>query len=331
MTHYTRAPPAYEPRAPAMGLFAERRSARPLAGRWRSRLVSRDPREDFVDDAAGQVIVPDRVAEFLELIEDDAVRPRAADLPALVIYLFYIRLAARRADDLCPDRLEPGEPLRRHLLRQDRNRIAAQERAVERAAAAVVPRTGPDRFLRTRIELSGYQPRHETAERGADFVRSGREPLSEDADDAGVRSGQLVRKFNPVAVVEAAAALDRFVLPRDAKQVERIDIRHGETAKPLGNSRGNGRRFRELSKHRNDDAALTAMRRRLLQHLFVDGVNPVQSSLCRSCTCVICLQSHHASSATGGGRYDLQHVCDPLAVYCRHDNHPTSDGDRVRR
>ena len=105
------------------------------------------------------------------------------DLPALVVDFFDVRFAAGRLDDFGADRLEPLEAFARHLLGQDRDRRAAQQRRIERAAAAVVSGAGPDGFLRRGIELTGDQPRHEAAERRADFVCAGREILADEADD----------------------------------------------------------------------------------------------------------------------------------------------------
>ena len=170
------------------------------------------------------MVMPHRVAELFELIEDHAVGPRAADLPALVVNLFDVRFAAGRRNHLGADLLEPREPLAAHFLRQDRDGRAAHERRIERPAAAEVARARPDGFLLRRIELTADELRHEAAERRADFVRTGRKEFAHEADDPRIDARQLGRKLDPVAVVEQPAALDRLILPGDAKQVDRIDV-----------------------------------------------------------------------------------------------------------
>ena len=90
------------------------------------------------------------------------------------------------------------------MLGQDGDRGAAEEGAIEGAAAAVVAGAGPDGFLRGGIELAGDQARHEAAERGADFVRAGGKVLADEADDsardageAGGNSSQLPLLYPP--------------------------------------------------------------------------------------------------------------------------------------
>ena len=145
--------------------------------------------------------MPDRVTELLKLVENHAIRPRPADFPALVVNLLDVRFAARRRDHLSPDRFQPLEPLARHLLGQDRNRRAAQQCTVIGAAAAIIARAGPDGLLRGGVELAGDQPRYETAEAGTDLVRSRREPLADQADDACIDAGKCRRELDPVAAL----------------------------------------------------------------------------------------------------------------------------------
>ena len=53
-----------------------------------------------------------------------------------------------------------------------------------RAAAAVIACRGPDRFLSRRVKLTCDQAWHQTTERGADFMCAGREPLTDQHNDA---------------------------------------------------------------------------------------------------------------------------------------------------
>ena len=103
------------------------------------------------------MVVPGGVAELLELVEDHAIGPGAANLPALVVDLLDVRFAAGRGDHLGPDVLEPREPLAAHFLGQNGDGRAADEGRVERAAAAVVAGAGPDGFLRRR-DRTGRSP-----------------------------------------------------------------------------------------------------------------------------------------------------------------------------
>ena len=67
---------------------------------------------------------------------------------------------------------------------------AADERRIERPAAAEVARARPDGFVLRRIELAADELRHEAAERRADFVRAGRKELAHQADDPRVDAGE---------------------------------------------------------------------------------------------------------------------------------------------
>ena len=98
--------------------------------------------------------MPDGVAEFLELVEDDdAVAALLAKLPALVVDFLDVRFGAGGGDDLVgADFLEPLEALAAHAFGQDRNRRAGEQGAVVGAAAAVVAGGRPHGFLRVRIE-----------------------------------------------------------------------------------------------------------------------------------------------------------------------------------
>ena len=162
--------------------------------------------------------MPRRVAELFELIEDHAVGPRAANLPALVVDLFDVRFAARRRNHFGADFLEPLESLAAHFLRQDRDGRAAHERRIERSAAAVVAGAWPNGFVLRRIELPADQLRHEAAKRRADFVCARRKEFADEADDPRIDARERRRKLNPVPFVVQAAAFDRLVLPRDAEQ-----------------------------------------------------------------------------------------------------------------
>src|SRR5439155_8353226 len=86
--------------------------------------------EDFFNHPTRDVVVPDRVSEFLELVEDDAVLAGLFYLPALVVDFLDVGFAAGGGDDFGADRFEPLEALARHLLGEDGDGGAAEQRAV---------------------------------------------------------------------------------------------------------------------------------------------------------------------------------------------------------
>ncbi len=129
----------------------------------------------------GDIVVPQVIAELFELIEDHQVLAGAAQFPALVEDFLDVAFGAGRGDDFARDLGQPLETLAAHAFRQNRDRLAGQQRRVVRAAAAVVAGAGPHGLLRRRVELPGDQSRHETAEGRADLVRAGGEPLANEA------------------------------------------------------------------------------------------------------------------------------------------------------
>ncbi len=182
--------------------------------------------EGLLHGVTGDLVVPQVIGEFLELVEDHQVLPRGAQFLALVEDLLDVGLAARRFDRLTRDLRQPLEALAGHALRQDGDRLAGQQRRIVRAAPAVVTGGGPDRLLRGRVELAGHQPRHEAGEGRPDLVRAGREPLADDGDDARRDAGQRGRQLERVHPAEPAAAGLGFVMPVDAEQVARVDVPH---------------------------------------------------------------------------------------------------------
>ncbi len=151
---------------------------------------SHDLFQDLFHRVAGHFKVPQVIAELLELVEDHQVLSRFSQFPALVKNLFHIRFGAGSLDGLARDFGQPLEAFAGHALGQDSDGIASQQSRIVRAAAAVIARGRPHRFLRRRIELTCDQPRHQAGKRGADFVRAGWEPLANDGDDARRGPGQ---------------------------------------------------------------------------------------------------------------------------------------------
>ena len=212
----------------------------------------------------------DRVPEFLELVEDDVGRV-LLQLPALVVDLLHVRFAARRGDDLRADLLQPVEPLAGHLLRQDRDGRAAEERAVKRAAAAEIPRRGPGGLVHLRIKFAADQARHQAAKRRAHLVRPRGEIFPDQSDHARLDAGEGGRDLE---VVHAAKPpRQQVVLPRDPKQVQRIHVPQANAFEARFNRRRDERRVAQLPEGGDDDAALATASSGSLDDLRVEALD----------------------------------------------------------
>ncbi len=236
----------------------------------RLRVFPVQARNDFLYDPAGDVVVPDGISELIELIEDHAIGPRAADLPALVVDLLDVSFPAGRGDDFGADCSEPVESLARHLLGQNRDRGAAEQGRIECSAPAVVSRRGPDRLLGCRIKLPGDKAGHQAAKCRPDFVSSRGKMPPNQTDDACGDTGQGRRKLQPVAVVETTALGDWFVLPGDAKKVRRIHVVDPDFCESLANLGRNSCGVLELCEGWNGNPSLAAAPDGFLQNTLVD-------------------------------------------------------------
>ena len=144
--------------------------------------------------------MPAGIPELVELVENDAVGPGFADLPALVVYFLDIGFAARSGDDLGPDLLQPVEAFAAHPFGQDGHGRAAHEIGIEGPAPAVIAGGRPDGLVKGRIELAADQARHQAAVGGADLVGAGGEPLADQQHDARLDPGQGLRQFQKINV-----------------------------------------------------------------------------------------------------------------------------------
>ena len=228
--------------------------------------------EQLLDGAAGDVVMPAGVAELRELVENhQRVAAGAGQFMALVVDFLDVALATRGGDDLAgADLGQPGEALLAHLLRQNGDGIAAHEGAVERTAAAVVAGRRPDGLLRGRVEFAGDQARGEAAIRGADLVRSGREPFADGSDDARLDPGQRRGELDVIdAAVKAAFRLG-LVMPVDAEKVGRVDVPQADLFQLVLDAGGDLARVLHLGERRQDNAPFTATLHCFGQDLLVN-------------------------------------------------------------
>ena len=232
---------------------------------------SHDLVQDVLDGRSGDLVVPEVVAELLELVEDHQILAGAAQLPALVEDLLDVAFRTGRLDDLTGHAAQPVKAFLAHTFGQDCNRLTGQQVRVVGAAAAVVAGGGPDSLLRRRVELAGDQPRRQAAKGRTDLVRAGREPLADDQHNARPDAGQLGREFDVIHVAVATAKRHRLVAPGDAKQVERVQIPQANIAQLRLDAVRNQIRVAHLLECRNDDMALTRAPHGSLQPVFVDS------------------------------------------------------------
>ena len=220
---------------------------------------------------AGDIVVPQRVAHLFELVEDHVLRIML-ELVGLVEDLLDVGLAARRCDDFRTDGVQPVKALLAHLGRENGDALRAEQAGVERAAAAVVAGGGPDSLMLVDVELAGDESRSEAAERSADLMAAGGEPLAGHRDDAAGHAGQNGRDLNVVRDGLEQRALDLgLVLPRDAEQIQRVDIPHADGLQLFLNFFGNGLRMLHLRDGRDDDAVFLGLLDIMRKALFVDG------------------------------------------------------------
>jgi len=83
--------------------------------------------EDFLDDPPGHMVVPDGIAELVELVEDHALGPGGPYFPALVVDFLDVGFAAGGGDHLAGHVFQPVESFLTHFLREDGHRLAAEQ------------------------------------------------------------------------------------------------------------------------------------------------------------------------------------------------------------
>ena len=225
---------------------------------------------DPLDGGAGHVVVPDGVAELLELVEDDdLVAALGAELPAHVVDFLDVGLGAGGGDDFIGvDGAEPLEAFLAHAFGEDGDGRACEEGAVVGAAAAVVAGGGPDGLLDGGVEVAADEAGDEAAVGGADLVGASGEVAAGEADEAGGDAGQLARELDEVAVVEEAGL--RIVKPVDAEEVQGVDVLEADLLELGLDFRGDLPGILLLGERRQDDAALLGAGDGALQDLLVD-------------------------------------------------------------
>ena len=243
-------------------------SFRPVAGADRAgrpgrRHERREPQpvpavddvEDMFERAAGDLVVPEVVAELAELVEHD-VAGVAGQLVAGVVDLLDVGLGARRADDvvgrvLAPP-VEPVEALLAHPFGKDGDAAAGHDPADGDAATGVVAGRGPDRAVAGRVELAGDDPRREAGVRGQHLVRGDhREAIAEHDDDRALDARQRRWQDDVLGHVDPTAG--EVVVPVDPPQVAGVGSLRISIAEAVVVDR---RRVGELGERRQADAAL---------------------------------------------------------------------------
>jgi len=217
------------------------------------------------------MVVPEGVAEFVELVEDHQVLARIAQFPTLVENFLDIGFAARCGDHFAGDALQPLEPFAGHLFRKNGDGSAGQKRGNIGAAPAVVAGGGPDRLGGEWIELAGDQAGCKTAVGGSHFMGTGGKPAAGQGDDGSPAAGKFRGDDDVVDVAEQAAVLPGRVFPGDTVEAGRVDVPETGPAQGLLNFRRN---FRGVLHHRKGgqrDALLTAVVNSVRQYLAVYG------------------------------------------------------------
>ena len=227
--------------------------------------------EEVCKGVAGDIVVPQRVAHLFKLVEDHHAGV-LLELPGLVENLLDVGLAARRCDDLTGDLAEPLKALLAHLRGENGDRVDRQELGVECAAAAVVTGGGPHGVMIRRVELAGDEARGEAAERSANLVAARGEPLARHGEDAAGNAGELGRDLDIVRhLLEETAGLLGLVLPRDAEEVQRVDVPKADGLELFLNFLRDGLRMLHLRDGRDDNVVFLGLLNVVLQAGLVDG------------------------------------------------------------
>jgi hypothetical protein len=164
------------------------------------------------------------VPELVELVEDHDIRPRSLEFLALHEDFPNVGFRARGGDHLARHFSQPLEALPGHALGEDGNGLAAKEVSDVSAAAAVVPRGGPDGFVASGIELPGDEAGSKAPEGRAHFVGPGGKPFPHQGHDFRGNSGEFLGKDEVIHAAKAAAVRHRFILPGDAEKVPGMKV-----------------------------------------------------------------------------------------------------------
>ena len=230
-----------------------------------------DRLKEVCKGVARDIVVPQRVSHLFKLVEDHHARV-LLELPRLVEDLLDVTFAARRRNDLTGDLGEPVKALLAHLGGENGDGVDGEELRVERAAAAVVARGGPHGVMIRRVELAGDEARGEAAERSADLVAARGEPLARHGEDAARNAGELGRDLDIVRhLLKETAGLLGLVLPRDAEEVQRVDVPKADSLELFLNFLRDGLRMLHLRDGRDDNVVFLGLLNVVLQAGLVDG------------------------------------------------------------
>ena len=168
--------------------------------------------------------MPQVVAQLIELIEDDRLGARRADLGDLVVDLLDVALRAGCGDDLARYGPEPVESLLAHPLGEDGDGLAAQELGVVGSSAAIISGGGPYGLVARRVELPRHEARDEAAETRPHLMGPRGEPLAAESKNPCPNPGYLTRDLEVIDLAVEPAALLGLILPGDSEEVCGIDV-----------------------------------------------------------------------------------------------------------
>ena len=171
---------------------------------------------------AGHLVMPEIIAEFIELVEDGKGLTRGAQLVALVKNFLDVGFGAGRFDGLARHLGQPVKTFLAHAFGQDGNGVAGQQVGVIGPAPAVVTGGWPDSLHGGWIKLPGHKPGDKAGIGGPDLVGAGGKPFAKQNDDTGIDSGQFLGENQVINAAEFTSFCSRFVMPGDAKEVERV-------------------------------------------------------------------------------------------------------------
>ncbi len=239
--------------------------------------------QHLLDGLTGHRIMPEVIAELLKLIKDYHIAPCLAELPALVIDLLYVGFRSRRRNHLSCHGAQPFKPLLAHFFGQNCGRFTPKEGGGVCPTTTEIPSRWPNGPLRCGIEISSHQSGHKAAEGGPHFVRAGWKPFPNQGKDPCPHPGEQGRYLHSVNLSVESSLRRGLILPRDAKQIQRVHLPKADPFQPGWDLAPDVFRLLLLRKSRNNDTPFPNLTNRLFQlfriHLQIDHLECLPSYL----------------------------------------------------